>query len=298
MLAVIRDDTGWTVEGGNLSVRFDARTGRLRRLAVNGTSILRRPPRLALWRAPTDNDGIKLRERPGGVLETWLAWNLPHVRERVLSVDARNTRAGFRLTRRVQYRLRGVDRPIRQQERWGVAPDGTLRVDESVIVPGGVTDLPRLGLELVLSKDLERLHYYGRGPEENYVDRKHGYPLGRYEGTIDDEYVPYIVPQTHGNHTDVRWLALESSTIGLRVEGDAPTQFSVGRYSEEALHAAGHTTDLETDGSARLHLDARNRGVGTGACGPDTLPQYLIGAGRYDFGWWLRCYAPGDDSRP
>jgi len=295
---VIADDNGWTVVASGLAARFDARTGRLRRLTMLGEKILQRPPRLSIWRAPTDNDGIKLREAPGGALETWLAWNLPHVREQVRSVEVRSTGAEFMLTRRVEFRLRGVDRPIRQQERWGVHADGSLRVDESVTVPTGVTDLPRLGLEFVLAARFERVCYYGRGPEENYIDRRYGYPLGRFEGTIDDEYVPYIVPQTHGNHTDVRWLAVESPTTGLLIASDEPAQFSIGRYSEEALYVARHPVDLVRDDCAWLHLDARNRGLGTGACGPDTLPRYRIGPGRYDFGWVLKGYRPGEEGAP
>jgi beta-galactosidase len=74
---------------------------------------------------------------------------------------------------------------------------------------------------LRLQGGLEQLHYYGRGPEENYADRQFGYPLGRYDSTVDDEYVPYVTPQEHGNHTDVRWLALTDARSAA-VPADEP----------------------------------------------------------------------------
>jgi beta-galactosidase len=284
-----------TVGSGALEARFDARTGNLRRLAVDGRSVLRGAPTLALWRAPTDNDGIKLAEQPNGVLRRWLEWNLPKVRGRTVATRrvARRDRAA--IVRTVEHRLRGVSAPVRQDERVVVARDGWLRFEERVVVPRGVDDLPRLGLEFRLDDAFERIAYYGRGPEENYSDRKSGYPLGRFAGAIDDEFVPYVVPQEHGNHTETRWLALESARVGLVLVPDAPLEFSVGRYGADALFAARHPGDLTREDVVHLHVNARNRGLGTGSCGPDTLPQYRIGAGTYAFGIWMRAYRPGDD---
>jgi beta-galactosidase len=139
-------------------------------------------------------------------------------------------------------------------------------------------------------RGLEGLCYYGRGPEENYVDRQFGYPLGRYDSTVDAEYVPYVVPQEHGNHTDVRWLALYDGEIGLLFQPREPAQFSVSHFTDEDMFKARHTVDLTRRETIDVHLDYKNRGVGTGACGPDTLPQYRIGGGRYRFEWRLRGY--------
>ncbi len=143
---------------------------------------------------------------------------------------------------------------------------------------------------LRLSGGLEQLTYYGRGPEENYCDRNFGYPLGRYASTVDDEYVPYVTPQEHGNHTDVRWFALADDAVGVLFQPDEPAQFSVSHFTTDDLYAARHTVDLMRSDAIDVHLDYRNRGVGTGACGPDTLPQYCIGAGAYRFAWRLRAY--------
>jgi len=293
--AVDASERDWRVATDDVLLEIDRATGSPRTLDIDGAALLARRPELGLFRAPTDNDGIKQRAEPGGALAKWLRWNIPRARGEVQDVRV-STRAGaFRVEREVIVRARRVAEPIRQRERWNVRGDGWIRVDERIVVPRAIDDLPRLGLELTLARSFARLVYYGRGPEENYCDRRFGYPLGRYEGAIDDEYVPYVVPQEHGNHTDVRWIAVESPTHGLFFKSDAPSEFSVGRFSAAALFAASHPPDIASDGRVYLHLDHRNRGVGTGACGPDALPQYRIGAGRYEFGWWIRPYRVGED---
>ncbi len=282
------------VRGADFELRFDAR-GELRRWRVAGGDVLANTPRLDLWRAPTDNDGIKLRDPPGGVLAKWLAWGLPTLRGRMLRVRSVRARDRLRIERALEYRLRNGKAPVRAQQRCTVLADGSVLLEHVVTVPKGAADLPRIGLALGLVDEFDRVAYYGRGPEENYGDRKYGYPLGRYQGGIDDEYVPYIVPQEHGNHTDVRWCAVESAHMGLLCQPASPAQFSVSRYSDNALFAARHGVDLERDDCVHLHLDYAQRGVGTGACGPDTLPAYRIASGRHEFRWWIRPYRLGED---
>jgi len=272
-------------------LRFDAATGELMQAAFAGRALLAAPPCLSFWRAPTDNDGVRLAPRVGGVLAKWQAWNLADARSRVTKMRVRPFQGGaFTLERTVSHQMRSGAATIRQRERWGVLGNGEIVLGQEVQVPREFDDLPRLGVLLRLRGGLEQLHYYGRGPEENYADRQFGYPLGRYDSTVDDEYVPYVTPQEHGNHTDVRWLALTDGTLGLLFQPDEPAQFSVSHFTAGDLYAARHTVDLTRRDDIDVHLDHLNRGVGTGACGPDTLPQYRIGAGTYRFAWRMRAY--------
>lgn len=286
---------GTEVVAADSRITFDSTTGEMMQWQVAGTHLLRDSPRLNLWRAPTDNDGIKLRRPSGGVLQTWLDWQLPSVRGEVLGTTRTRGKGRFMVTRRIEHRLTGVTTPIRQRERWQVFADGSVLIEQTVTVPQAAGDLPRMGIALTLVDAFERVTYYGRGPDENYCDRARGYPLGRYDGAIDDEYVPYIVPQEHGNHTDVRWCAVESAQSGLLCQGIAASQFSVSRYAIDAVFRAAHGVELERSDRVHLHLDHANRGLGTGACGPDTLPCYQVGAGRHVFSWWIRPYALGED---
>ena len=138
---------------------------------------------------------------------------------------------------------------MRQRERWGVLGNGEMTLTQEVVVPKELDDLPRLGLLLRLRGGLERLTYYGRGPEENYNDRQFGYPLGRYTSTVDDEYVPYVTPQEHGNHTDVRWFALDDGVTGVLFQpADAGAVFG------QPLHRRRHVPRAPHD-----RFDARRR---------------------------------------
>jgi beta-galactosidase len=91
----------------------------------------------------------------------------------------------------------------------------------------------------------ERVEWYGRGPHENYVDRNSGAAIGRYAGTIDDQYVAYIMPQENGNKTDVRWLTLTNEAgIGLLAVASPPTahmEAGVSHYTTDDLYRAFHT---------------------------------------------------------
>ncbi len=288
---IARNGARIDVTATDLAMRFDAESGALRQLAFAGHKLLASGLRLSLWRAPTDNDGVRLAPRVGGVLPRWQRWNLAAPQAHVTDVRVGPMRGGaFEIERTLTHRMRGVEMPVRQRERWTIAGDGEMRLTQQIDIPRELEDLPRLGLLLRLRGGLERLTYYGRGPEENYCDRNFGYPLARYASTVSDEYVPYVTPQEHGNHTDVRWFALADEMVGLLFQPDEPAQFSVSHFTIADLYSARHSVDLVRRDEIDVHLDYRNRGLGTGACGPDTLPQYCIGAGRYQFAWRLRAY--------
>ena len=91
--------------------------------------------------------------------------------------------------------------------------------------------------------------------------------------------MPYVLPQEHGNHTDTRWIELAGPTVRIRFTADARFDASATRFTPKALFAARHTTDLIPADHVIVNLDAAQRGLGTGSCGPDTLARYRIAAG-------------------
>jgi beta-galactosidase len=110
-----------------------------------------------------------------------------------------------------------------------------------------------------------------------------------HKSTVTEQYVPYIMPQEHGNHTDVRWLSLENgSGTSLVVRARGPLEFSASHFTAHDLYAAHHTYDLKPRPETILNLDLRQRGLGTGSCGPDTLPRYQIKPGRYAWSYVLQ----------
>jgi beta-galactosidase len=216
------------------------------------------------------------------VLQRWLEWGIDRMERGAMEV----TIAGGAIRRRSVWRLPGCEQTVTQEERFSLQQDaaGALRIEQRLAIPRRLDDLPRVGLRVLLAPDLDRLEYYGRGPGENHSDRLRGYPLARYRSTAAAEHVPYVVPQACGNHTEVRWLAVtDGGGRGLQVAFDQPGEFSLNPYGDAALFKARHTKDLAPDDVLHLHLDHRQRGVGTGACGPDTLPQYRVGGGHHRF---------------
>jgi beta-galactosidase len=131
--------------------------------------------------------------------------------------------------------------------------------------------------------------WFGTGPHETYPDRKRGGRIGRWESSVADQYVPYIRPQENGGHADVRWLELsDGHGRGLRLTLDQPRQVSATHFRDQDLASATHAVELRPRAETVVHLDAAHRGLGTASCGPDTLPEYLVGPGEYRWSWSLR----------
>lgn len=113
--------------------------------------------------------------------------------------------------------------------------------------------------------------------------------VGRYQNTVSGEYIPYIVPQEHGHHTDVRWLTLTNEqNQGLKMTTDDLFGFNVSHFTANDLYNGKHTIDLHPRPEVIVSLDATHRGLGTGSCGPDTLTQYQIREKIYHFKYWLK----------
>ncbi|HZK19926.1 MAG TPA: glycoside hydrolase family 2 TIM barrel-domain containing protein [Treponemataceae bacterium] len=162
-----------------------------------------------------------------------------------------------------------------------------------------LSEYPRVGITAQMNAIYDTVSWYGRGPHECYSDRCAGAALGSYTKKADALEVPYIVPQDNANRCDVRSLVLhpkKGSNLSdgtpahpLHIEADVPFNFSYSKYTASDLWESTHInelTDLSTmtngvDGYYILNIDIAQRGVGTGACGPDTLEAYRIRPGVY-----------------
>jgi beta-galactosidase len=257
----------------------------LTELSEEGRNVLLEGPRLQLWRAPTDNDGLRLLpERWSGVLWRWLELGLDRIEHRTDRVRA--TDGGVEVVRRASGRGNWEDAVHRQLYRLTSA--GLLVENELQLGPD-LRDLPRVGVVLVLPPAFERLEWFGLGPWESYPDRKASATVGRFESTVSDQYVPYILPQEHGHRSEARRLALTGEDgFGLAVEGRPTIGFSASHFTADDLYAARHTCDLEPRAEVVLSLDHAQRGLGTASCGPDTGLRYRLAESAYRFSYLLR----------
>ncbi|MDQ2678497.1 MAG: hypothetical protein M3Y51_07105, partial [Actinomycetota bacterium] len=202
-----------------------------------------------------------------------------------------------------ELRAPGAASAVRVTRRITETPSGWAHLEVDIRLPDELADPPRVGIEWRLPGDLERLEWFGDGPHESYPDRRASARVGRWSTTVSDTYVDYVLPQEHGHHTGLRWLALapnrsrRGSVTGLLVVADERSDTSLGfaarHLSDAQLWAARHTSDLEPSSEVtHLYLDAAQRGLGTGSCGPDALERYRIPAGRHRIGVWVAAFDP------
>lgn len=170
-----------------------------------------------------------------------------------------------------------VKEGFRCQYDYAIHGSGDIVMDIDVVPSDRLPPLPRIGLQLCIPGEYNTITWYGRGPQENYIDRKEGAPVGAYSGTVDEQYVPYIVPQENGNKTDVRWASLtDKNGRGLLAVGMPLFEASAHHFTTEDLTMAKHTFELKRREDITLNLDYRQSGLGGASCGPDTLPQYQV----------------------
>ncbi|MHB1294475.1 MAG: beta-galactosidase, LacZ type [Anaerolineae bacterium] len=268
--------------------------GLIRSWQVGGAELVERGPVLNTWRAPTDNDANLWGDQKAAL--RWREAGLDRLAAKIKS---------FETTRFTPQVLRVVVRawmsaPEREQgwectTTYTVYGSGDVRIDTHLIPQGELPFLPRLGLQMTLPGGFERFTWYGRGPQETYVDRKLGAAVGLYAGSVDEQYHPYVMPQENGNKTDVRWVALTNDDgAGLMAVGLPLLNVSAHHYTTEDLTQARHPYELTRRDEITLNLDDRQSGLGGASCGPGTLPQYRIAPEEARWSIRLRGLRPGE----
>jgi beta-galactosidase len=307
-------------EPSGLVVEIDDASASVTSVRVGDNVLVERGPMLEVFRAAIDNEGLKLNigsQDPWKMgeqfkpLARWLAAGLD-APERVGVAVRTSSRqgdgaVGVRLLRELV--LAGGER-IRHAETVVVSSDGTVHVDEVVRVPTVLADLPRIGVSLEVPAHLSQMQWFGLGPEENYPDRCASSVVGRHALTVDDSWVPYLMPQHHGTRGGLRWLALGPAGSGARrgtgivlaPSSSDPSSlwFTARRITDAELFAAVDWTELPnpealTDRPVTVHLDAALRGLGTASCGPDTSEDHRVGAGWHRWQWTLQAWRPATD---
>jgi hypothetical protein len=157
--------------------------------------------------------------------------------------------------------------------------NGEVSVETHVLPEAGLPFLPRIGLQMHLPEGYEQLAWYGRGPHETYVDRQEGAQVGVYRGTVDEQFVPYVLPEENGNKTEVRWVTLTNADgLGLHASADRLLEVSAHHFTPEDLTAAAHPHEIARRPEVVLHLDYGQSGLGSASCGPGRLEKYRLNA--------------------
>ncbi|MET9835447.1 glycoside hydrolase family 2 TIM barrel-domain containing protein [Streptomyces sp. NPDC006385] len=274
-----------TVTGRGFSVTVDKRSGVITSYEAAGTRLLTSGPVPNFWRAPTDND------KGNGQHTRNQTWRDAGTNRKVTDVTVRALR-----DRAVEIKVSGT-LPTTTESSYSttytVFGNGEIKVDNT-LHPGAsnLPYIPEVGTLLFLPRRLDRLHYYGRGPEENHWDRNNGTDVGLYSGTVADQWTPYIRPQENGNKTDVRWAALtDRGGHGLLVSGDGLLEVNASYVTPEDL-SGGVRHDYQIDPRDQVVLRVSHRQMGVGgdnSWGAHTHDEYKLFADRdYSYTYRLR----------
>lgn len=281
------------VVGEGFELVFDAGSASFT-YTVGGRVLVKGFNPLEVWRAPTDNDEGGWMAR---VAQKWREAGLDRVQHRVLAASASPlSERAAQIEALVRTEAPDTKLGFTSRLRIAVYGNGDVRLAIDVKPDEGLPQLPRAGFTLQLPGTLSRVTYYGRGPHENYVDRRVGAMVDVYSTTVDEMFVPYLKPQECGNRCDVRWAALrDNEGFGVLAIAETLMEFSAHRCTPHDLAAAKHPHEIKWREDIYLHLDYKQRGLGGASCGPDTLPQYDFWPEPFHFEVVLRPLKPGDD---
>ncbi len=290
-LALAQDGETVTVTGDGFSVAFDKASGTLSRLERGGTHILAAEggPRLHLWRCPHRNDDM-------WAYNEWSRYGLDNLKREVVACTAsvaNDNPAAARIDATVQ--LTGKNGfAATHTASYAVFGDGTIAVDNTASFQGPSIPLARIGVRMQLDKALDTLEFLGRGPVENYADRKSGSAVGRHTVGVNDQYT-YEKPMERGNHEDVRWAALTGSgKPGLLVQADGNRmQVAALPHTDEQMMPHEYKIDLPASTATVLTLGHRTTGVGSGSCGPRPLEPYIVRTAPASWSYTVRLLPAG-----
>lgn len=279
-LKVRADEEHLSISGSGFSIQWEKNaTGSLTSLTYHGKEVLAHPadfplqPVTQAFRAPTDNDKS---------FGNWLAkdWSLHQMDNPRISLDSfkHEVREDGAVIVRVQTRNRYKEGMIVTKFLYTILSDGTIDLKTTFQPQGILPELPRLGIAFCLSSDYNTFIWQGRGPQDNYPDRKTSAAVGLWKGPVADQYVHYPRPQDSGNKEEVRRLMLtDRHGKGIRVDAvEDVFSASALHYTAQDLYKETHDCNLKPRPEVILSLDAAVLGLGNSSCGPGVLKKYAI----------------------
>ena len=275
----------------DFTCRISRRTGLITHLTYGWDLILsgeEAGPVLNVFRAPIDNDKR--------VQRAWYQAGLDKLQGKLEEIKSeRLTESVCRVTAVRVLSGTGGRNGFKHTITYTIYGSGGIEVKNDIEPFGKLPkQLPRVGVEFRVQGRYDVFTWYGRGPRENYPDRKYGSPVGVYRKTVEELFVTYVRPQAMANREEVRWGALTDSVVGRGV-----VFASAGTLSMTALHftsrdldKAEHLHELTPRPEVILDIDCAQRGLGGASCGPDVLPAYIVKPTPRTFRFQILPYSP------
>ena len=262
------------VTGNNFTITFSRAAGTISSLVYDDQVIIPENdsaagPTLNVFRAPVNNDRY--------CRQSWMDADLDKL---ICSVkDFRVHKLGdsaVRINTRCIWRGNGACHFI-VNTSWTVLGNGCINIEAEITPVNAPEVLPRIGMKILLPCKYENLTWLGRGPQENYPDRKTSADIGIYKSTVTEQFVPYVETQDCGSRQDTRWLALaDNEGKGILVAASPSLAFSALHYTPQQLAKARHPYELTSGKDVVLCLDYAQNGLGGASCGPAPMEKYLL----------------------
>ena len=298
------------IQGNNFKVEFEESTGTIYSLTYDSTTIIAagNGPKLDVLRAFTNNDNW--------FYSSWFDRGLHHLQHKAKETTIMNKPDGsivlaFTVESQAPHAAKILggtssgkntieeltdtpfgpnDFKFTTNQIWTVYPDGSIELQASVTSNQPDLVLPRLGYAMKIPQEYANFTYYGRGPIDNYADRKSGQFIEQHKNTVAGEFVNFPKPQDMGNHEDVRWCALTNqANQGAVFIATDRLSVSALPYSAQDLILASHPYQLPQAGDTWLHLDAAVTGLGGNSCGQGgPLVADRVFANNHNFGFIIR----------
>jgi len=275
-----QDNENIYANGESFEYIFSKHYGSFESIKINGKEQISKMPIISTHRASTDNERnvVALWNN----INIWQGENIDAQFSKIYDLNVQDNKIV------VNGSLAGVSRKpyFHYTAIYEIFENGSINVKLIGNVREDTTWLPRLGFEFTLPDSSKDFAYYGRGPIENYIDSCHSSFIGNYESDTDNEYVNYVRPQEHGNHTNTRMLKIGDMLFTSKSD----FEFNVSNYSIEAIEKARHTDELIKDNNIHLRIDYKNSGLGSNSCGPQLQKQYRLDEKDIDFEFAISIY--------
>ena len=267
---LIQTDTAIQVSDERQTFTINPMTGWIESWVVEGSQVLLEPLRINIWRAPTDNDVHIAKE--------WVLDGLNRTKA-VVSAQQVNSVDNEAIVIDVFGKLAadGYKPNSQYQLTYTFLRSGDLSCELKFEPIKLMTRLPRLGFRTRLTNKYSQATWFGRGPHESYPDRKDSAFVSEYTLGTQEFFHAYINPQENGNRSDVRWISIDGKDQpGVVIKGQPRLNFSIHHCSLENLTQADHIHEIQWEDTPYLYIDAAQTGLGSNACGPDTLKKYQL----------------------
>lgn len=260
------------VYGGDIEVRFSKRHHHLYSIKKGGLEFLNASVVPSFWRALTDNDKGNHADVRCGMWKNAgkdASFDIYEVKENGKEVVVKS-----------KFTVHTFPTETTGEVIYTVCSEG-IHIEYVLDVPEGLPEIPQTALLFESAQSYYSLEYLGRGPLENYIDRRESADIGLYKTDVKSLYVPYLNPQEHGNRTDVRYAKLVGTKKSLVIEADKSMELNVCRWSSDELERAKHGYELSQNDKPYITVSARQCGVGGyDSWGARTLPKYENQSGK------------------